>query len=166
LDELTSRALYAAGISRNSTDKFVFEDLNIPKKAFAVSFHLACSLLLLLIAYTDVFNLLAAVAIHGITSKHERFLSSQNDRNVRSLLIDYDHMCTKVNRINAINSHVLLIVYLRLVIWISTSSLDVMESNNWLLRALVLSYYILHAFAFILAADANKKVQFTMKTIL
>jgi len=165
LDKFTSAVMHATGISTNTSDTFVFKDLNFPQKALAVNVIIALWPAQLLLAYTDVFNLLAAVAIHDITSRHERFLSSQNERSVRFLLTYYDQMCTKINNINAINTGVMLIVYVRLVAWISISSLDLMESSNWVWRALVFTKYILHASAFMLAADANKKVKLTIKTI-
>jgi len=166
IDEYASTVMYAVGISNSSTDEFVFKDLNFPKKALAVNVFLAECLGNFLIHYTDVFNLLAAVAVHDIASQHERFISSQNDRNVRSLLTYYDQMCTKINKINGINSRVMLIVYVRIVSWISTTTVYAMKYSNWANRVVVFTSLILHASAFILAADANKKVKLTMKTIL
>jgi len=166
LDEYTSGVMFAAGITRNSTETFVFKDLHFPQKALAVSVFLATGLGNFLNYYTDVFNLLAAVAVHDITSRHERFLSSQNDINVRSNLTCYDQMCTKVKKINAVCNRVMLIVYVRLLAWISCRSVFVMEKSNWLIRLLVFTLYILHVSAFLLAADANKKVKLSMKTSL
>jgi len=165
LDEYTSFVMYATGISRNSTDKFVFKDLNFPKKSLAVNVFLGSNFMGFVIYYTDVFNLLAAVAIHEITSRHERFLTSQNEMRIRSLRTYYDQMCTKVNKINAINSQLMLIVYVRVVVWISSTSVFIMESSNWLIIVGGLTIYILHASAFMLAADANKKVKLPMKDI-
>jgi len=165
LDEYTSEVMYATGISRNSTDKFVFEDLTFPKKALAVNVFLGSSFMGFVIYYADMFNLLAALAVHDITSRYERFLSSQNNISIRSLLTYYEQMCTKINKINAISSQVKLIVYAGLVIWISTSSLEVIENSNWVGSLMILIIYILHAFAFLLAANANKTVKLQKKTI-
>jgi len=107
LDQYTSEALYTTFVSSNSSAITVFQDLNLPKKALAVNYFIFSSFEQLLTTYIDMFNLLAAVAINDVTSRHERFISSQNNMSIRSLLTFYDQMCTKVDNINAINSRVI-----------------------------------------------------------
>jgi len=151
--------MYMTFISTDSKEKFLFEDLNVYKKALVIAFFIVSSLKSFLLTYIDLLSFMAAVAIHDITNRIDTFLYAQRDiMNIRSVLALYEHMLTEVNKINAINSRVMLFVYLEALTWLSQTSVAVMEESNWLSRFFVFRYYILYGFTFILAAEANRKV--------
>jgi len=108
-------------------------------------------------------TLLSAVAIYDVTNRLHRVIRSKVDLNLQFLLTSYEKMCVEVNGINEINSKVMLVVYVRLLSWLSQSSVDVLEPSNWLIKVHLLIYYIFYSSIFILAAEANRQVSLQLK---
>jgi len=158
LDTFASSVMYTTFLSTNLTQHFLFKDLNYPEKALVVSRFIVTSFQAFIYAYTSVLNFLAAMAVYDITNTAYKFVCSHTDMNVRSLLDIFDQMCTEVNKINAVNSRVMLVVYVQVLSWFTFSCLDVMEGSDWLLEVYLFSAYLLYALTFIVAAEANVKV--------
>jgi len=113
-DKYTSSVMYMTFISRKSTEVFFFNDLSFPKKALTVSFFIILNLQTFLISYIDVFCFLAALALYDITNRIDRVICSNADLlDIRFLLTYYQQLCTEVNKMNAINSRVMLVVYVQ-----------------------------------------------------
>jgi len=159
--------MYMTFITDNSTEKFIFQELNAPKKALVVSFYIFQTFQSSLVCYIDVFNLLASVAIYDVTDKLERYFeaNSSNKMNIRSLLAYYEQMWSEVNKINGMNRGAMLVVYVQIITWLASTCVDLIEENNWLNRAFFVSFYVLYALTFIIAAEANQKVSFKVKWI-
>jgi len=160
IDELASGVMYITFISRNSTAELVFNDLSYPEKALAITFFVASIFTSMLASYIELFNFLAALTVYNITNRLHRVVYSRTDLNTRFLLTCYERMWTDVNKINEINSGVMLVVYVQIVLLLSSSSVSLMEYNNWVDRVSMFFNCILIAVTFILAAEANKKVMF------
>jgi len=161
----TSAAMYITFISSNATAELVFNDLNYPEKSVTITFFVVAILTALLQAYVELFNLLAALAVYDITKRLHKVVYSRTDLNIRFLLTCYERMWTDVNKINEVNSGVMLVVYLRVLAWLSTVSVTLMQVDNWLGRVYLLLYSTLTAVTFILAAEANKKVNVCIKKV-
>jgi len=156
-DTFTSSVLYTTFLSTNSTEVFLFKDLNYPKKALVVSLFIVTSFQALSYAYIGVLNFLAALAVYDITNTVYKFVFSHDEMNIRCLLDIFDQMCTEVNKINAVNRRVTLVVYVQALSWFSFTSVDVMEEYDWFVGVYLVSVYLVYALTFIVAAEANKK---------
>jgi len=148
--------------SSNSTSGvFFFKDLSLSRKVLVGYCFIINIFQIFLSIYTTVLNLLAAVAIFDITKSLDKVICSKADlkNSIRFLLACFEQMCTEVNTVNEINSGVMLVSYVQLLSWLSQTSVDVMEHNNWIYRVYAFIYYILYALTYVLAAEANKKVR-------
>jgi len=162
-DEYTSEAMYVTFFSGNHTGVFVFKDLNFPRKFAVVSSLVVDLFQVFQIACADILTLLSAVAIYDVTNRLHGIIFSKVDLNLQFLLTGYEQMCMEVNGINEINSKVMLVVYVRLLSWLSHSSVDVLEPSNWLIKVHLLIYYIFYSSIFILAEEANRQVSLQLK---
>jgi len=156
--------MYMTFASRNSTEAFLFKDLSVPRKALVLTFFVVSVFQSILLCYVDLFNTLAAVAIYDVTNRIDKAICSHTDKiNIRFLLTTYEQMWTEMTKINAINSRLMLVVYVQTLTYLSSTCVDLMEESNWLNRVYVLSYYFLYALTFLLAAEANEKVTIKVK---
>jgi len=167
---ISIRSIHINGHVQNVSVKqlvrmFIFKDLDFTKKAILVHCFIFETLLDFLTTYIDVFNFLAALAIHDITSKHEKFLSAQTDMSIQSLLFVYERMCTEVNKINIINRWVMLFAFVRALVLFTATIIFAIEESDWAMTALLLTHYTMYAMTFLLAADPNKKVNSTITRV-
>jgi len=142
----------------------LFEELDYSKKALTVCFFIIYNLQTVLISYIDIFNFLAAVAIYDITRKLDAIMCSKVDKNIGFLLTCYGRMLKDVK--NAINSRVMLALYIQTLTFLTSTCVDIKEDSNWLNRVYMFGYYNLYAFTLILAAEANATVSLGLKNFI
>jgi len=113
----------------------------------------------LTLSYLEVFNLLVIIAMYEITCEMHSVFFKREKVKTQILLLHYADMWDHFTRINYINSGILLVVYLQIISWVSSTALDFLQDENWFNRIYMFLHCVLYSSMFILAAEVNHKVR-------
>jgi apolipoprotein N-acyltransferase len=61
-------------------------------------------------------------------------------------------------KINAVNGPIMFIVFVQIISWISSTTIDTLDDENWPNRCFMTLYYMFYLLTLFLAAEANYKV--------
>jgi len=108
-DDDTTLYTHMLQIKPNSTETFIFDDLNKHQKVGLLWYVVANSLLYIFMAFIDVFTLLPALVLYEITSKIDKRVNTEPNLTITDLLKLYEKLWSYMRVINEV-SHSLCMV--------------------------------------------------------
>jgi len=148
-------------VTRNLSQVYSFYDLADDKKAITI-FVAVIQFYTAIVDYgCIIIFILCSLAAFEISIKFHRMCFSPKKPSLHLLILlkYYEDVCSHFDRLNQLNSGILVVLFLDVMTFLSTKAIAFVDTTNWYYRFMNFLNWTLYAVGFMLAARANNKVR-------
>jgi len=160
VNDFTNTALYMTFQISDRNVTYNFYEVSPVEKSLTIAVFIVDAYYNTILALLELFNLIATISLYEVSCKMHKIFFAKEATSVKMLLRHYTDMKKVFGYVNKVNGPVMLVVYVQIISWISSTTLETLDEVNWPRRIYMGMYYTLYVCTFYFAAEVNHKVNF------